>query len=483
MNDRAMPGRRGHALIVVGSSGRYDARAHRIASTLTARGHAVTIVARATADAPGDELLPDGTSVLRVPVSPVDGLPLPDVVRRPLATAWAGRPRRAVTLPGGGPGVTPGVGARPVDGAAALGGPAVPAPAAPGRAAAVRRAIAGLVRILAVILAVRSQVRGARRRVRDLDPPPDVVLGLGFMGLPVALGVVDALPASSSGASVRPPIVYDASDIYVDAGNIARLPRPIRAAFARIERRWTRRAAAVTTANDGYAGVIAARSGIRRPIVLLNCPPMAEPLPGAHPLRAALGADGERPLVLYHGGISADRGIEQLVEAVGLLGDRRPAPLLVVMGYGALEPMLRARIAAERLDASVRLLPPVAQDVLVQWIADADVAAMPIQPTTLNHRLTVPNKLFEAMAAGVPVVASDLPGMAPIVRSTGCGLLVDPMSPPAIADAIRQILEAPPGERDAWREAGRRAVRERYSWEREAPKLLAVLAELTGRAW
>ena len=62
---------------------------------------------------------------------------------------------------------------------------------------------------------------------------------------------------------------------------------------------------------------------------------------------------------------------------------------------------------------------------------------MPIQPTTLNHRLTTPNKLFEAMAAGVPVVASDLPGMAAIVRETGCGLLVDPTDPAAMAAADR----------------------------------------------
>ena len=54
---------------------------------------------------------------------------------------------------------------------------------------------------------------------------------------------------------------------------------------------------------------------------------------------------------------------------------------------------------------------------------------MAIQPTTLNHRYTTPQKLFESMAAGVPVVASDLPGMASIVRATGAGILCNPTSP------------------------------------------------------
>ena len=90
-------------------------------------------------------------------------------------------------------------------------------------------------------------------------------------------------------------------------------------------------------------------------------------------------------------------------------------------------------------------MPAVPPDELLGWVAAADVVAMPIQPSTLNHRLTTPNKLFEAMAVGVPVVASDLPGMAPIVRETGCGVVCDPTDPAAIAAAIASILDAPGG--------------------------------------
>ena len=70
--------------------------------------------------------------------------------------------------------------------------------------------------------------------------------------------------------------------------------------------------------------------------------------------------------------------------------------------------------------------------------------AIPIQGDTLNHRLATPNKLFEALAAGVPVVASDLPGMAPIVRELDAGVLVDPARPAAIAAGIRALLEPAP---------------------------------------
>jgi glycosyltransferase involved in cell wall biosynthesis len=108
---------------------------------------------------------------------------------------------------------------------------------------------------------------------------------------------------------------------------------------------------------------------------------------------------------------------------------------------------------------------------------------MPIQPTTLNHRLTTPNKLFEAMAAGVPVVASDLPGMAGIVRETGCGILCDPTDPAAIAAAIRAILDAPQAERVAYRERSSAAAHGPYSWEAQVEILLAEYGRLTGRPW
>ncbi len=148
-----------------------------------------------------------------------------------------------------------------------------------------------------------------------------------------------------------------------------------------------------------------------------------------------------------------------------------------------LEAELRARAAAPDSVGRLFVLPAVPPTDLLDWVASADVVAMPIQPSTLNHRLTTPNKLFEAMAAGVPVVASDLPGMAGIVRETGCGVLCDPTSPASIAAAIESILDAPEPERVAYRERAIAAAHGSYSWEAQFDVLIGEYGRLTGRPW
>jgi glycosyltransferase involved in cell wall biosynthesis len=110
------------------------------------------------------------------------------------------------------------------------------------------------------------------------------------------------------------------------------------------------------------------------------------------------------------------------------------------------------------------------------------VMLMAIQPTSVNHRFTTPQKLWEAIAAGTPVVASDLPGMAEIVRDIGCGALVDATDPAAIARGIREIVDAPADALLAMRERTWRAGQDRYNWERETEALLALYGDLLDQA-
>src|SRR5690606_15281325 len=113
------------------------------------------------------------------------------------------------------------------------------------------------------------------------------------------------------------------------------------------------------------------------------------------------------------------------------------------------------------------LLPPVPPDELLPWVASADVGVMVNQPRTLNERLSTPNKLYESLAAGLPVVSSDFPERRRIVSDDPdgpLGAVCDPTDPAAIARAIRSILELDPAARADLRARVLRAAHARYSW-------------------
>jgi glycosyltransferase involved in cell wall biosynthesis len=294
---------------------------------------------------------------------------------------------------------------------------------------------------------------------------------MALMGIPVALTL---------GKRDGVPVVYDARDIHVDARNMARMGRPARWLLGRGERKWAEAANQVITVNDSYADVLASRWSVRRPLVVMNCSyRFSPPVPRERRFHEAFDLPASQRVVLYHGGLFPWRGIEQLIEAIRDV----PDATLVLMGYGILEPTLRAWEADPALAGRVRVMGPVPPAELHAWVACADVVGMPIQGDTLNHRLTTPNKLFEAMAAGVPAVVSDLPGMSAVVRDAGSGVLVDPTDVRAIAAAIRQILDLSEAEWAAWSQRCLAAAHDRYNWETQVERLLDAYTALTGKRW
>ena len=269
--------------------------------------------------------------------------------------------------------------------------------------------------------------------------------------------------------------IYDSRDIFMQSRKFARLGRPGRSLFEWAERRWARGVDRVLTVNDAYAELLEKELRVPRPTVVMNCREIwTPPTPRPDLIREALGLPADTAVVLYQGIYTMERGIEQAMDAI--LGV--PSAVLVLMGFGVDEIKLADAVAHPPYLGRVLLLPPVSPEELLVWSASADALVMAIQPTTLNHRYTTPQKLFESMAAGVPVVASDLPGMAPIVRATGAGVLCDPTSPTSIAEAIVSIVTAPAGERLALRERALRAAHDRYNWEAQLDTLLGVYREL-----
>lgn len=208
--------------------------------------------------------------------------------------------------------------------------------------------------------------------------------------------------------------------------------------------------------------VIARRFEERAPVTVHNFPLASEIIDEAPPY-------AERPpQVAYVGTITEVRGIRELIAAVGMLPERLEARLALA---GSFHP--------EGLRQEVETMPGWRRTGFLGWISREEmrkvlstsrVGVVAFHPVE-RYRGNYPTKLFEYMAAGLPVVASDFEQLRPFVQESRCGILVDPLNPGAIAGAINWLLDHPE-EAEAMGARGREAIRERYNWEGEAGKLI-----------
>ena len=269
-------------------------------------------------------------------------------------------------------------------------------------------------------------------------------------------------------------LLYDSHEVFLESGRWAKSPAFIRRLLAtRFEQPALRRAAALIAVNPQVIEELAKRYEIpERQVVTYNCPPAWNPEPRGTELRAAIGVDAAAQVVLYHGGFSAHRGLEELLEAKR---DPRLANVhLVFLGYGPLEATLRAAAADPAYGGRVHVLKAVAPEVLDRWVSGADVGMCTVLPSTLNHQISTPNKLFESIGAGVPVIGSDFATMRDILLGdpdAPLGAVCDPTNAQDVATAIHSILSMSPSDRAALRARCIRAAAARWNWEVQATRL------------
>jgi glycosyltransferase involved in cell wall biosynthesis len=232
-----------------------------------------------------------------------------------------------------------------------------------------------------------------------------------------------------------------------------------------------------TIAASLMSGVITATPALKvrfeqsnRNIVAVNNFPMLEEFDSV----GAASWEKRKPDVAYFGGISEARGIYEMIQAVNML----PSALGVKLE-------LAGWFYVKSLFYRLKEQP---QWNLVNWHSEVDRAGLRHLLGTVSAGLVVlhpeesfvssqPTKLFEYMAAGIPVIASDFPLWRSIVGSADCGLLVDPLDVKSIAAAIESLISNP--ERgQAMGQRGRQAVEEHFNWANEEQTLLSFYSQL-----
>lgn len=277
----------------------------------------------------------------------------------------------------------------------------------------------------------------------------------------------DLLPVGVLLALVtRCPVVYDShEDVPRQLLERVWIPerlRPLAAAVAReVERFCVRFLTAVISAEPGGTG----RFPPGKAILVQNFPLLEEfpPSPVAY--------EDRENVVVYVGDVTKARGAEVMVRAMGLLPAEMDARL-VIAGKCQVPGLLDELARLEGWER-VHLLGWLTREQVRDLLHRAKVGLVVMQPTAQYREATQPVKLFEYMAAGLPVVASDFPDLRRFTES-GCAV-VDPTCPRDVADAVRRILENP-GDARRLGEVARAAVTEQWSWASEGSRLVKAYA-------
>lgn len=205
--------------------------------------------------------------------------------------------------------------------------------------------------------------------------------------------------------------------------------------------------------------------------VVVNNYPLKEEIIECHP-----NYTDRQPTIAYVGGISRIRGALEMVRAVEIVRrEYQYDARLTLVGD-----MESADLQTDLINTPgweyVEYVGTQPRDKALSHVQHAR-AGLVLYHAAPNHMYAQPNKLFEYMACGTPVVASNFPYWKGIVQNVGCGLIVDPQDPWEIAEAVKYLFDHP-DEAASMGRRGREAVLREYNWETQIPTVLGLYERL-----
>ncbi len=268
------------------------------------------------------------------------------------------------------------------------------------------------------------------------------------------------------------PVIYDVHEYYADSVLTKEwipgiLCRHVSKLVDKVEKVIAKRLAGVITVNwhmEGLFKVLNKHTITAHNYPLRNFVERIADKPPAHSLT-----------IIYVGSLSKDRGYQIMVDAMQIVREKEPKAKCNIVGFVNRTGLPRDFLSKEEIllrKGGIALVGKVPYEEIPGFLLQSSIGWFPLLPT-LNYLKSTPIKLFEYMAAKLPIVASRMGFIEEIVRENNCGLLVEPGDPKAQAETILYLFEHPDQAREMG-ENGRRAVLEKYNWETEGKKLLAL---------
>ena len=266
----------------------------------------------------------------------------------------------------------------------------------------------------------------------------------------------------------RKPVVYDTHEYFTGSPEVASRPKIFRV-WKRLENFLFPKQKTIITVNESIAGLYEQEYS-KKLHVVRNLPTYRQP--DTHINREALGLPAEKKLILLQGsGINVDRGAEELLLSMLPQHGINNAMLLIIGGGNVLD-ILKQIVEEEKLGDRVKFFPKMPYEKLLQYTAKADIGVSFDKDTSVNYRFSLPNKIFDYMVCGTPVLASDLPEVSAIIKKYDTGMIAKRHDPAHIAECIKTMLEDKV-RLEQWKKNCLKAARE-LCWENEEPKVREI---------
>jgi glycosyltransferase involved in cell wall biosynthesis len=260
------------------------------------------------------------------------------------------------------------------------------------------------------------------------------------------------------------PLVYDSHEYFTGVPELNGRPF-VRKVWKMLEAGIFPDLKYVMTVSDSVAEQYQKEYGVR-PVVVRNCAVQSTSIP---PLtREELGIPDDHFLLVFQGGgINIDKGGEELIDAIQMM----EKVSLLILGSGDVLPALKRKTEELGLSERIRFIPKMPWKEMIRYTKAADAGLSLEKDTNLNYRFSLPNKLFDYISAGIPVIAGNLPEIKKIIDDNDCGIIIHSITPEEIRKAVIRLKE----DRDFLNKLKKNAVTASgyLNWEKESGKVIS----------
>mgnify|MGYP001239212410 CR=1 FL=1 len=284
---------------------------------------------------------------------------------------------------------------------------------------------------------------------------------------------LDTLPAAFLAAKIRrKKIIYDTHEYFTETPELVHRPK-VQAIWQKIENFIFPKLQVIFTVNDSIAELYKKKYKKNLQVVR-NIPPTY--IPYRLKTRKELDLPENKHILILQGtGINKDRGAEEVLTAMQYLQNC----ILLIIGSGDVLPALQKMTKELKLENKVIFKTKMPFEELRQYTCNSDLGLAVDKDTNLNYHFSLPNKLFDYIHAGIPVLASDLPELKKIINDYDIGYFLQNHDPKNIAATIEYIFEN--AERYKTVKSNTEKAREKLCWENEEKNLLQIIQQYSSK--